>query len=151
MELHIRDAQEAEEALQSLNRLHDAFIKRLLLESGDSFDAEGSQRCTGELSVVILFAHYNFAGERRPSTQAVEATFFGVKDVNLSLGGRDVEWNVQDFSVRAESRTSDSRAPEPCLAAHLVVPRLSPADEWSTRQCRLFTFKEAVFRDVHVA
>ena len=151
MEIHVRDVHEAEEALGSLNRLHDGFIKRLLLESGDSFDAEGSQRCTGELSVVVLFAHYNFAGERRRFTQAVEATFFGVKDVDLSLGGRDVEWNVHDFCVRAETRTSDSGGPEPCLAAHLVMPRLSPTGEWSTRQCRLFTFKEAVFRDVPLA
>ncbi|MCK6460158.1 MAG: hypothetical protein L6Q95_09725 [Planctomycetes bacterium] len=151
MELHVRDVQQAEEALESLNRLHDGFIKRLLLESGDSFDVAGSQHCTGDLSVVILFAHYNFAGERRPSTQAVEATFVGVKDLELSLGGRNVEWNVYDFSVREETRTSDLGEREPCLAAYLVAPRLSPAGEWSTRQCRLFTFREAVFRDVHVA
>lgn len=149
MKLHVRDAGEAENALESLNRLHDGFIKRLRLESGDSFDAEGSQRCTGDLSVVILFAHYNFAGERRPSTQAVEAAFAGVKDVELSLGGRDVEWSVHDFFVREEIRTSDLGERESCLAAYLVVPCLSPAGEWSTRQCRLFTFREAVFRDVH--
>jgi hypothetical protein len=151
MELHVRDVHEAEEALESLNRFHDGFVKRLVLESGDSFDADGSQHCTGKLSVVILFAHYNFAEGRRPSTQAVEATFSGVKDVELSLGGRDVEWNVYDFSVRAETRTSDSGGPEPCLAAHLVTPCLSPAGEWSTRHCRLFTFKAALFREVHVA
>jgi hypothetical protein len=151
MELHVRDVQEAEKALESLNRLHDGFIKRLVLESGDSFDAQGAQDCTGDLSVVILFAHYNFAGERRPSTQAVEAAFAGVKDLELSLGGRDAEWNVHDFSVREEMRTSDLGGREPCLAAYLTAPRLSPAGEWSTRQCRLFTFKKAVFRDVHVA
>ena len=151
MELHVRDVREAEEALESLNRFHDAFVKRLLLESGDSFDADGSQRCTGELSVVIHFAHCNFAEERNPPTQAVEATFFGVKDVELSLGGRNVEWNVYDFSVQAETRTSDAGGPESCLAAHLVTPSLSPAGEWTTRHCRLFTFKEAIFRDVDVA
>lgn len=151
MELHVRDVQQAEEALESLNRLHDAFIKRLLLESGDRFDAQGSQHCTGDLSVVILFAHYNFAGERRPSTQAVQATFTGVKDLALSLGGRDVEWNVHDFSVREEMRATDRGESEHCLAAYLAAPRLSSAGEWSTHECRLFTFKEAVFRDVHVA
>lgn len=151
MELHVRDVQQAEEALESLNRLLDGFIKHLLLESDDSFDAEGSQHCTGTLRVVILFAHYNFAGERRPSTQAVEAAFAGVKDLDLCLGGRDVEWNVYDLSVREEIRTSDLGERERCLAAYLEAPRLSPAGEWSTKQCRLFTFKEAIFRDVHVA
>lgn len=150
MVLHVRDVQEAERALESINRLHDGFIKRLVLESGDSFDAQGSQHCTGDLSVVIVFAHYNFAGKHRATTQAVEATFTGVKDLELSLGGRDAEWNVHDFSVKEEIRTSDLGEREACLAAYLEAPRLSPAGEWSTRQCRLFTFKTAVFRDVHV-
>jgi len=150
-ERHVRSVREAEEVLASLNHFHDAFIKRLLLESGDSFDAAGSQLCTGELSVAILFAHYNFAAERRPPTQAVEATFAGVKDLDLSLGGRDAEWNVLDLSVRAESRTSDVGESEPCLAAYLTAPRLTPAGEWSSQQSRLFTFKEAAFRDVVIA
>lgn len=151
MKRQVRDVREAEEALESLNRFHDGFIKRLRLESGDSFDEEGSQHHTGDLSVVILFAHYNFAGERRASTQGVEAAFDGVKDLNLCLGGRDVEWSLHDFFVREEIRTSDFGEREACLAAYLVTPCLSPVGEWSTRQCRLFSFREAVFRDIRVA
>ena len=65
----LKTINDAESILGYFNGFHDGFIKQLTLKSQDEFKAWGHQLCTGNLSLAIIFAHYNYGAGQRPHTQ----------------------------------------------------------------------------------
>ena len=152
MEIRIATVEEAERALDYLNRFHDGFMQRLVLVSHDAFDVEGAQSCSSRWDVAIDFAHSNYAtaaGPLQPSTRIIEARFTDVQDVRLDLGADFVGGTILNAHVLAQTRRSPARpAPEPCLALRLLRSRYHEAERrWEPVETELFTFATAVWRE----
>jgi len=107
--------EDAESILDYFNGFHDGFIKQLTLKSQDEFKAWGHQFCTGELSLEIVFAHYNYAAGERPHTQRVEASFRQVKDLSINFSGQPHEWSILNVLVTESAQSRADGSSVPCL------------------------------------
>lgn len=142
---HLRTFEDAESILDYFNGFHDGFIKQLILKSQDEFKEWGHQLCTGNLSLEIIFAHYNYATGTRPHTQIIEARFDKVKDLSIKFSGKSHEWSIINVLITKVTRTSVDGSIEPCFRAVLLQNRLDEDQEWHTHKDLEFTFSEATF------
>ena len=81
---------EAKTASDHFSGFHDGFIKQLVLDSGDIFEARGVHQLTGWLDLKLTIAHYNYQQDTRPFDQLIQANFYQVKNLVLNFSGRPV-------------------------------------------------------------
>ena len=142
----LKTIEDAESILDYFNGFHDGFIKQCILKSQDEFKAWGHQLCTGNLSLEIIFAHYNYAAGERPHTQLVEAEFRKVKDVVINFSGQAYEWSIMNVMVTKGTRIREDGSNEPCFRAAFLQNRLE-GNEWIANEDLVFTFSEAEFSE----
>jgi len=142
---NLRTLEDAESILDYFNGFHDGFIKQLVLKSQDEFKDWGHQLCTGDLSLEITFAHYNYAAGTRPHTQIIEARFDKVKNLSIKFSGKSHEWSIINVFITKDTRTRVDGSIEPCFRAVLLQNRLGEDQEWRTNEDLVFTFSEATF------
>ena len=145
--LSVRTIKDAESILDYFNGFHDGFIKQLTLKSQDEFKDWGHQLCTGELSLEIVFAHYNYAAGERPHTQLVEAEFRQVKELSINFSGQSHEWSILNVLVRESTRIREDGSGEPCFRMVLLQNHLE-GDKWQPHEDLVFTFLEAAFYEI---
>ena len=95
----LKTIEDVESILDYFNGFHDGFIKQLILKSPDEFKDWGHQLCTGNLSLEIIFAHYNYAAGERPHTQLIAAEFRQVKELSIDFSGQSHEWSILRVSM----------------------------------------------------
>ena len=145
----IETIQQARETLQYFNDFHDGFITKLTLISRDTFEADGSQVCTGTFDVEIEFAHYNYTQCPSPYDQIIAARFVDVRGFSLDLTTMSFEWSIQSFEIEVAERgrvLSDST--EACFLVKLVRAVFDPNGGWQHHESNLFTFKQATFSEI---
>jgi hypothetical protein len=147
MTQRLKKIEDAETILDDFNGFHDGFIKQLILKSSDEFKGWGHQLCTGNLSLEIIFAHYNFAAGERPHTQLVAAEFRQVKDLSINFSGQAHEWSILNVLVTESTRTRADGSSEPCFKAVFLQNRLE-SNEWKPNEDLAFTSAESVFREI---
>ena len=145
--LNLKTIEDAELILDYFNGFHDGFIKQLTLKSSDEFKDWGHQLCTGDLSLEIIFAHYNYAAGERPHTQLIEAEFRQVKDLSINFSGQAHEWSILNVLVTESARTREDGSSEPSFRAVLLQNRLEN-NEWQPNEDLAFTFTEGVFHEI---
>jgi len=145
MTRYLRTLEDVESILEYFNGFHDGFIKQLTLKSQDEFKDRGHQLCTGDLSLDITFAHYNYATDTRPHTQLIEARFDRVKDLSINFSGKSHEWSIINLLITKASRTRIDGISEPCFRAVLLQSRLDENQAWQTNEDLAFSFSQATF------
>ena len=143
--------QEATDTLDYFNGFHDGFIKRLTLISHDEFLSRGEQKCSGEIEIEIIFAHYNYQRDARPHNQMIEARFEGVKDISMSFSGISYEWSIINLTITEAVRPREVGGEEACLKAVLTQSRLNDEREWVLHEDISFTFRDCAFREIEAA
>ena len=143
----LKTIEDAVSILDYFNGFHDGFIKQLTLKSQDEFKAWGHQLCMGDLSLEIIFAHYNYAAGERPHTQLIEAEFRQVKDLSVNFSGQAHEWSILDLLVTESTRTREDGSNEACFKAVFLQSRLE-GNEWQPNEDLVFSFTEGVFREI---
>jgi hypothetical protein len=143
----LKTIEDAESILDYFNGFHDGFIKQLTLKSSDEFKDWGHQLCTGDLSLEIVFAHYNYAAGERPHTQLVEAEFRQVKNLSIDFSGQAHEWSILNVLVTESARVHEDGSTEACFKAVFLQNRLEN-NEWQPNEDLAFTFTEGVFREI---
>lgn len=129
------------------NGFHDGFLRSLTLRSGDRFVAEGpsvteiGHEVTGEFSVEMEIAHYNYDRGRQRHDRVVRARFVEVADFHLDLRPvKAVEWPITALEFHP--------APdEPGRFRVVLLLGRYENNEWSTRQLDLFSFSRAEFEE----
>ena len=151
MTRRVSTLEQAMESLDYFNGFHDGFIKRLSVFSQDEFKAIGEQSCSGELTLEIIFAHYNYQKGQRPYNQLIEARFSGVKDIMINFSGNSYEWAINSLSIGEAQRSREDGVEEGCLNAVIVQNRLEDGRGWILHEDMKFTFKSCIMREVEAA
>ena len=150
----IRSVTTLEQAIESLdyfNGFHDGFIKSLSVFSQDEFKSIGEQACSGEFTLEIVFAHYNYQQGQRPYNQFIETRFSGVKDLIINFSGNSYEWSIHSVSISEARRTREDGLEEDCLKAVVVQNRLEDGRRWMLHEDISFTFRGSIMREIEAA
>jgi hypothetical protein len=149
----IGSAAEAAAALDYFNGFHDGFMQRIVVTSHDRMEPDRSQLCTGQFTVAIDFAHYNYAHGTPPPSQLVHGEFEEVQDPCLDLREALFSSPIIALDVRAaRRRESGAMDDTDCLA--LIVTRryyIEPERRWELREATLFTFARATLVEPETA
>lgn len=148
MSRRVSTLEQAIESLDYFNGFHDGFIKRLSVVSQDEFKAIGEQSCSGELTLEIIFAHYNYQQGQRPYNQLIEARFSGVKDIVINFSGSSYEWAINSLSISEAQRSKEDGVEEGCLRAIMVQNRLEDGRRWILHEDVIFTFRSCIMREI---
>ena len=143
----LKTIEDAVSIVDYFNGFHDSFIKQLTLKSPNEFKDWGHQLCTGNLSLEIILAHYNYAAGERPHTQLVAAEFRQVKDLSINFSGQSHEWSILNVLITESARTREDGSNESCFKAVFLQNRLE-SNEWKPNEDLAFTFAEGAFREI---
>ncbi len=142
----VTNLEEARSVLEYFNGFHDGFIKKLVLISPDEFKDRGHQACSGDLTLEITFAHYNYQGDNRPFNQMVQGKFHRVKELSIAFSGFSYEWSINSLAISQATRPNEAGGVEKCLKAVITQPRLVDG-KWELNEDFSFTFLEAEFAE----
>ena len=125
---------------ERFNGFHDAFFSRIALSSADVFQDDGSQLCSGNLTLVIEIRHRNYQDAQPGPGTLVRGVFCEVRDVALCFRGFAVEWSIDVLTFHKSKRASQDGDAETCFRARLKQSILDPATGWAHTEADIFTF-----------
>lgn len=152
----IESEEQATEALKYFNGFHDGFLKRIELESQDSFQQDGPEYtdrghiCSGRFSLLLDIAHYNYGHGWQPHNRLVCFEFRDVQDFCLDLHDHaSHEWDIYEIHINSVTRpiVGTSDASEDALELLLTRSFFVRESKWEQRQQSLFSFKYAIVEE----
>ena len=141
----ISSLSDAMTALDYFNGFHDGFIKQLVLDSQDKFEARGVHQLSGWLDLELTIAHYNYQRDTRPHDQLIQAKFIQVKDLAVKFSGRPLEWPIITFAIGEAARMNEMNQQVKCFQAVLSFSHLQDDQTWVLEDDLKFTFSSAEF------
>jgi len=140
----LKKKEDVKNVLDRLNYFHDGFIKELCLTSHDKFDSDKSQFCTGEFSLKIDFAHYNYDEGRPPFNRIIRCFFKDVKDFNFNFRNfRLADGAITLLEIEETERCDNNYDIEVCFVLKIRFNFYQKKEnKWTEVKQTLFSFRE---------
>ncbi len=139
---------EAKTAIDHFNGFHDGFIKQLILDSGDEFEARGVHQLSGWLDLKLTIAHYNYQQDTRPFDQLIQANFYQLKDLVVNFSGHPQEWPIIGFDIRAATRMNRINEQVKGFQAVFSFSHLQHDQTWRLVEDLKFNFAYAEIKEL---